>query len=186
MAFTQPDLTQSVLAKISEIVTPDCYPNGFCLDFDVLFSKINAKVYVLDPKNNASGQICLDPHNQNPLILINTEEPPLRQRFTLAHEVGHFISYKAGSYSKKPLEASEGGILERNFLTDRNTMTEEDRKCETEANKIAAEILMPREQVRKAVEKHGIHQSIPFYAGLFLVSSQSMAIRLDNLGYWIF
>jgi len=171
-----------VKEKLDNITNnPTYYPDGWSLDFAPLCDALEAKLYILQEKGS-SGQIKLDDQGK-PEIYISTQDPPLRQRFTIAHEIGHFISYQAESYSKDPL-STKNGILERSFLAK---MSNETLKCEQEANAIAAQLLMPEEKIRQAVARYGgANQPVAFYAELFLVSSQAMSIRLEKLGYWIF
>ena len=175
-------INTKVQDKLDKIINnPAYYPDGWSLDFAPLCNALEAKLYILQERGS-SGQIKLDSQGK-PEIYISTQDPPLRQRFTIAHEIGHFISYQAESYSKEPL-AQKDGILERSFLAK---MSSENLKCEQEANEIAAQLLMPEDKIKQAVARYGgANQPVAFYAELFLVSSQAMSIRLEKLGYWIF
>ena len=75
-------------------------------------------------------------------ILVNAEEAPVRQRFTIAHELGHWIC--------QCLEGSVGGSVEPVYCRAADVMSETARLAEREANVFAAELLMPEEQVRAA------------------------------------
>lgn len=74
-------------------------------------------------------------------ILLNEKDIPRRQRFTIAHELGHFFLHleKVGSQT---IICSKG----------------ESNPLETEANNFAAELLMPREmfllELLKLLEKY--------------------------------
>ena len=73
-------------------------------------------------------------------ILVNADEAPVRQRFTIAHELGHWICQcLEGSSASSPSTAGP-----------RTSMSETARLAEREANVFAAELLMPEEQVRAA------------------------------------
>ena len=120
-----------------------------------------------------SGSILRDDNNETYSIYVNRKHPPNRRRFTIAHEIGHYISFLKGSYSKEVLE--KNGALE-----DYAIMFREEGKCseaETEANLIAAEILMPEEKVRELVEQD---LTIEEMADKFFVSPASMAIRVQT------
>ena len=69
-------------------------------------------------------------------ILVNADEPDTRQRFTVAHELGHWIC--------QCLEGSAEPMMCR----DKDLSTAADRAREREANVFAAELLMPEEAVR--------------------------------------
>ena len=70
-------------------------------------------------------------------ILVNAREPETRQRFTIAHELGHWIC--------QCLEGTVAPVLCR----DKDLSTAADRALEREANVFAAELLMPEEAVRR-------------------------------------
>lgn len=72
--------------------------------------------------------------SSTPMILINSEQVKTRKKFTLAHELGHVI-----------IPWHTGTI----FSDDSDILQGEDeyREMETEANRFAAELLMPTEWV---------------------------------------
>lgn len=69
-------------------------------------------------------------------ILVNAEEGPQRQRFTIAHELGHWIC--------QCLEGSTEPV----YCRDTDLKTTASRAAEREANVFAAELLMPEAEVR--------------------------------------
>ena len=112
------------------------------------------------------------------VIGVNALHHPNRQRFTIAHEIGHFMLdhfdevHVDKAVIKLRNEASRKGIL----------------KEEVEANRFAAELLMPREFLEKELSRgslsdllddHGMQQ----LAKRFQVSVQAMSNRLTSLGY---
>jgi IrrE N-terminal-like domain len=80
--------------------------------------------------SDISGQIRLRPDDDVYEIKINISDPPVRQRFTVAHEIGHFLLHR----SEIDGDGITDTILFRSKLSDRK---------ETEANKIAAMLLLP-------------------------------------------
>lgn len=118
-------------------------------------------------------------------IFVNETHPPLRKRFTIAHEIGHFYQYKYGATSlnefAKKLD-SEGIITD--FWIERNG---ESNEAEKEANQIAAEILMPEDIVKSFIfnERSTLaHKTIADMAKIFGVSETAMAFRLKNLNLY--
>ena len=91
---------------------------------------------VSDPFLPVSGEFSLEEKNR-PLIRSNTSENPLRQKFTLAHALGHFV-LNHGPEFRDPVS---------NFLENVR-----DRK-EVEANRFAVALLMPEPAVRFFVDK---------------------------------
>lgn len=108
----------------------------------------------------------------------NKHQPKVRQRFTIAHEIGHYQLHK----DKLPLFVDKGySALYRNS----DSSTGEVRR-EREANAFAAALLMPKQLLIKEIEGHsfdlGNDSSLDELSKLFGVSTQAMAIRLSNLG----
>lgn len=100
-------------------------------------------------------------------IKVNKYEIPERQRFTIAHEIAHFLLHR-DQIGRGVIDS----VLYRSNLTSRS---------ETEANKLAAEIIMPSTLLSKEITKRGgIKQ--PFIvddlAALFRVSAPAMKVRL--------
>ena len=102
------------------------------------------------------------------------ERWPARRRFTVAHEIGHW-----------ELHASE---VEEGFICRFGDVREEqpdkgspEQVREREANRFAAELLMPESRVRARVGAVGVQ--VPELADEFDVSALAMAWRLHNLEY---
>ena len=112
----------------------------------------------------------------NPYIRYNFFEDPKRQRFTIAHELGHFVLHK-----ETPLfvDKKNDRIMYRNS----ESTTGEIRK-EREANAFAAALLMPMSFIRDEWQKIPLKQNpVEYLANVFTVSEQAMSFRLANLGY---
>lgn len=107
--------------------------------------------------------------NSEPVIYVARDHPLVRQRFTIAHELGHIaLGHLAGK---------EGELVDNAKRLRSATWDIEERA----ANGFAAELLMPGQWVKEAVSA-GI-RSIPELATLFGVSNQAISIRLENLGF---
>lgn len=104
--------------------------------------------------------------NGGPLITYNPKESPVRQRFTIAHELGHHVLGHGARDRDTP----------ENF-----SMGTRDPK-EVDANKFAADLLMPPQFVRAMVEVNNI-RSLRQLSHLFHVSTAAMGYRLRSLGY---
>lgn len=109
-------------------------------------------------------------------IGINSLESSYRQRFSIAHEIAHYIlhSNHDTAFFDEPFEV---------FMRDEHSSTGTDRR-EIEANQLAAQILMPRpwveEEFRK-LEKHAPEEQIKIMASKFDVSEPAMTFRMLNL-----
>ncbi len=128
--------------------------------------EVDFKASTLAP--GISGEI--RPHPEEPgrfLVKINRHDPPRRQRFTAAHELAHFLLH-----SDQIGNGIEDDVLYRSSLSDRR---------EAEANRLAADILMPHDLVEELMEtaKALSIDDIPSYlADQFEVSEAAMKIRL--------
>lgn len=100
-------------------------------------------------------------------IRVNRNDSVRRQRFTVAHEIGHFL-----------LHADEIGdgitddVLYRSTLSDRR---------EAQANRIAADILMPEHLIDEWIDRAHVlkvDDVVGFLADRFQVSEAAMKIRL--------
>lgn len=94
---------------------------------------------VLPYGNEIAGFINLDTKT----IYVNKDDPPNRQRFTIAHELGHYILHP--EFIKDDTKYS---VLLRQILTNKNYAPEE-----KEANCFAANLLVPDEMLRKYEDK---------------------------------
>lgn len=107
-------------------------------------------------------------------IYINREESPTRIRFTVAHEIGHYMLH---------LKDSTGSLIDRDvnlFRSSQGSGTSELARQEYEANRFAAALLMPRYAVFE--EWHRLGQSSVSLARRFAVSPRAMRNRLRELG----
>lgn len=114
------------------------------------------------------------------IIGINSAHAKTRQRFTLAHEIGHLVMHSKKIFVDKVVKVS--------FRDKRSSMAIDND--EIEANQFAAELLMPRflieDEITKLVTRKKFVPSkdwlINELASTFEVSPQSMEYRLSNLG----
>lgn len=102
-------------------------------------------------------------------ILVSRAEPIVRQRFTIAHEIGHFILHN----NAVPEEIRYRKDLSQ--LHDLGPLNE----GEKEANWFAASLLMPREAIDYYWSFLG---DISDLANKFRVSTSAASFRLKNLG----
>jgi Zn-dependent peptidase ImmA (M78 family) len=108
------------------------------------------------------------------IIGVNDAHHPLRQRFTVAHELGHAV-----------LDRNDGMHIDRAFRLRNATSSLAIDPEEVAANAFAAELLMPEEEVRAAVGE-GLDitddRVVRDLARQFGVSQQAFIYRLANLG----
>lgn len=118
--------------------------------------------------DNASG--CIERHpNGSFEITYDITEAQVRQRFTIAHEIGH---YALG-------HLNEQHRCFRDHPT--NFMSNAQSAQERQANAFAAELLMPESIVTYAIQKKGVTK-VTELANVFNVSQAAMSYRLKNIG----
>jgi len=111
-------------------------------------------------------------------IGVNASESEVRQRFTIAHELGHIFMHR-----QDPLSYDTSAELIH--FRDGHSATGADPK-EREANAFAAELLMPEEVVRKEIQDMkgiNLHDSraMSRLADKFGVSQAALTVRLVSL-----
>ncbi len=100
------------------------------------------------------------------LIQVSNSDSPKRQRFSIAHEVSHYI-----------LHDGEEFVEYRKPLSDYDNADELYK--EVQANMLASALLMPKKLVTTAWENT---KDIDDLAEIFNVSKATAYYRLDNLG----
>ena len=119
------------------------------------------------------------------IIGINSRHASVRQRFTVAHELGHFL-----------LHAGNKVHVDREFRVNFRDVTHTTGSAgeEMEANRFAAAILMPESLMREAFRRKTSNgfdplgdddEAVEFIQKLareFKVSYQALLIRLGELG----
>ena|ERR1700722_13363927 len=122
-------------------------------------------VWEVDLPRDISGKIMKDSKhggNSGYSVLINSNDSLVRKRFTVGHEIGHFVLHRS--------QIGDGLVDDAMYRSGLSTW------AEVQANKAAADILMPYSLIDKAVQSGT--KSIEDLAALFVVSRQAMAIRL--------
>lgn len=130
---------------------------------------ISVKLSTMQP--GQSGQISRE--GDNYVIRINRHETRERQRYTLAHEIAHFLLHR------DEIDRLEGGIVDN--VLYRSGAPE---RKEYEANRLAADLIMPRDVVQSEMEAFGTPASdeiIDRMAEIFQVSKAAMEIRLTTV-----
>lgn len=114
--------------------------------------------------DSVSGMIRKDPErggSSGYAVFANADHAKTRRRFTIAHEIGHFILHR---------DLIGDGITDDALYRSRLR-----GGLEAAANRFAAGVLMPWDLIRQAVESGT--DSVEALAELFAVSRSAMAIR---------
>jgi Zn-dependent peptidase ImmA (M78 family) len=168
------NMPQDPEAAAKELLTTVWAPGWSDLPYPVNPAKIaeslGLKVYTVGLDQDVSGML-VKRAGRDPEIYLNASDSKNRQRFTCAHELGHYVK-RTLSGDVSPSEDWESIDL-RNQLSASGTDPEE-----VWANKFGAALLMPR----ALVEKLHRELAVPALAYEFGVSSDAMSLRLQNLG----
>lgn len=127
--------------------------------------------------DEVSGALIRD--GKSAIIAVNSAQHENRQRFTIAHEIGHFILHKRALRH-----------FDEDFRIDfRNSVSSEaTQRDEIVANRFAAALLMPesflrRDLLRMGVDQRNVDDAIQALAVRYKVSRRAMELRLVNLGF---
>ncbi|MEB3437923.1 ImmA/IrrE family metallo-endopeptidase [Pseudomonas sp. A2] len=114
---------------------------------------------------NASGQASLAITDEGPVFFCdyNRDEIIYRNRFTLAHELGHVLLGHVNEHNTQQRDTTFGNY----------------NPIERAANTFAAELVMPEQRVR---ELFSGATSVQQMSEAFGVSNAAMSYRLKNLG----
>ncbi|MGQ7829399.1 ImmA/IrrE family metallo-endopeptidase [Altererythrobacter sp. Z27] len=116
-----------------------------------------------------SGMIKPNEDGDGYVIKVNRFEPKARQRFTIAHEIAHFLLHR-----DRIQAGVVDSVLYRSKLSSR---------LEAEANRLAADIIMPRDLVEEIADLENLSdhdQLVERLAQRFDVSKQAMDIRMGG------
>ena len=129
---------------------------------------LGIEVWTSDLDRNVAG-LLVRRKGRAPEIYVSAVDQPNRQRFTIAHEVGHFIERAAKGQAEEPV----------NQIDYRDDVSSEgSNPREMYANGFAAALLMPAKQLR---EYWKLNPDPEMLARKFKVSLVAMQHRLNNL-----
>ncbi len=132
----------------------------------------NLGIRIEQSKNYAKGK---DGHIQinekgEVSIIINERKAAVRRRFTIAHEIAHFVIHRDYLEEHRVIDR-DGDIIDFEY-----------RGRELEANQFAANLLMPTNHFIKAWQALGAEPKIQDIADFFGVSKDATYYRALSLG----
>jgi len=143
------------------------------IDVHALANEKGARVVEEALDDDTSGVLVIK--NNQAVIGVNKYHHHRRRRFTIAHELGHFLLHGNGPKV----------FVDTIFYRDADS-TEGLYEEEIAANAFAAELLMPERILRQYLDRQGIdvldEVAVKRLALKFDVSEQALTIRLINLG----
>lgn len=136
---------------------------------------VGAKIYYEPFDGQVSGLMHRRP-DESTIIGINSSHPTSRQRFSIAHELGHLVLHRDEQFhvdEKPPIRFRD---QESSLATNSD---------EIEANQFASELLMPENLVMREIDKLpddiDPEDAVRHLADRFRVSEQAMTVRLNRL-----
>ncbi len=128
-----------------------------------------------DLEDGVSGMLIRQ--DEHAVMAVNVNHHEHRQRFTIAHELGHFLMHQ-----DSPSVFVDDLLV--HFRADKGSRRFDPR--EREANEFAAALLMPRAFLNADLHSRPIDvsddESVRELAALYKVSAQALTIRLMTLG----
>jgi Zn-dependent peptidase ImmA (M78 family) len=152
------------------------------IDLNRISESLGARTKFTPLEDKVSGALLVKGNEKH--IMINSNHSVTRQRFTLAHEIGHlqlhdaenrlFIDEQMRVYQR--VDASQAAVYQQ--PGSMTTPVEEQ-----EANMFAACLLMPRALLERAALERDLTDELEVsaLATAFCVSEQAMSIRLQQL-----
>lgn len=143
------------------------YKETYPLPLEELVEELGIKVEYKFSDDGIAGF-----YDGNKTIYINKGHPPVRQRFSLSHELGHYLMDHGSSFRQSLV-----------------VYDAEEKRKERNANLFARSILMPIDEIDKFLQtfKDKIEKGeIPFTQSLvkkFGVSIDALKVRLMTLGF---
>lgn len=161
------------LAKLTpaEKAVLDRHMSEYPVKLGQLAKDLGVAIRVSSLGTGISGQISREGNQY--VIRVNRNEARERQRFTIGHELAHYLLHR--SIIDSDPEGITDTVLYRSGKPER---------IEFEANRLAAEIVMPMSLIEKELKKDfgGVvtEATIESLASRFEVSKAAMEIKLTN------
>ena len=167
------DITDAEIAEKVDKILNETYLLSTPVEVVNIANFYGFTVYEMNMDSDVSGLIMVDDKDIEgfdtiKLIVINKKHPATRQRFTIAHELGHYF------LENRP----------KKCFSHRDDAGRYDKK-ERDANRFASALLMPEDSVKREFAEisssYTTSAVISIIASKFNVSSSAAEIRLKNL-----
>ncbi len=164
-------------------------PNQCFIDMENLIRACDIHYISKELPDNISGA-SMTTDDGKKVVVVNNGHHPNRQRFTIAHELGHLLLGHDKSLNYTEVENSDDQNTSQILFRDDKASEGFDWR-EIEANHFAASLLMPRKLLNYQIEEITKNKSECYLseldvcnlAKIFGVSPISMSIRLSRLGF---
>ena len=165
--FDEPEMLAD-LDSIRKQAKEEGYVDGYKLDVEKFIKDKyqNIKILKVVLASDVSGK--LEYKDGYWMMSVNKLHPNVRQRYTLGHELGHYLNHRDS------VKSFEDTVFFRN--NQKSSM-------EYMADQFAARLLMPENDVNELVSR-GV-KTVKEMASKFGVSLEAMKYRLEQLGYGV-
>lgn len=171
---------KSVIRKAEKLLI-SCFGSNLPLPIDLfkIADFLSIDIIYNDLDDDVSGYLLVE-DNQSKAV-INESHHPNRQRFTIAHEIGHYCLHVPKNTDTLFIDKGYS-IHKRDKNSSLGTISEE-----REANLFASVLLMPGKLVKDVIENNDIDflddYDVKELSDSFGVSEQAFAFRLAKLKY---
>jgi Zn-dependent peptidase ImmA (M78 family) len=161
----------SYARKMARKVIKDYGLSEVPTDLQKIFRSLGLEYIELNDPKDIDGAI-IEIEDKPKIAVLNKARPIQRQRFTLAHELGHIFL----QHTQRDIYDPEA---EREKEEYDSVVSHKKPPAEVEADVFASELLVPLDQIKK-LEKD--IDNVGKMAEIFNVSKQAMALAVMN--YW--
>ena len=165
------------LRPIAEALLADVGVNRPPVPVKLIAESLGATVRYAPFNGELAGMLIRDDVERGVVIGINSLHHPNRQRFTIAHECGHLQLHEG---QRAFVDRSPFRINRRDELSSQATDAEE-----IEANRFAAELLMPYKMIMDDVQGSDLdiddEAAVRELANRYGVSLQAMTLRIRSV-----
>ena len=169
--------TGATLRPIAEALLADAGSRKLPIPVEVIAKSLGATVRYAPFKGELAGMLIRDDVKRGVVIGVNSLHHPNRQRFTIAHECGHLQLHKG---RQAYIDRSPLRINRRDEVSSQATNAEE-----IEANRFAAELLIPYEMIMNDVLESDLdiddEMALRELADRYGVSLQAMMLRIRSV-----
>lgn len=166
----------------------DEYWDGkFPVDPNSIAVKMGMEVYFVPIPGELAGLILKDDRERVPSIFVDKNATTSRKRFTIAHEIGHYIERFRDSESPDQKIPGHFGFRDKSMTSDEKILagcrptdsgTSDQSQRELFADYFACCLLIPEDKVLEFVNKGANIKDVATYFG---VSAATMRNRLNDL-----
>jgi Zn-dependent peptidase ImmA (M78 family) len=175
-------MNRTDIEKITEDLIREIGISTFPIDLEKIANHLNIQIVYDDLEDDVSGFLVAE-RQDKAVAVINTSHHPNRQRFTIAHEIGHFKLHVQSANE-------ETIFVDKKYSFHRDTNSSLGiYDQERDANAFASNLLMPEHMVAAAIAEMNLYtlddNHMPILAKKIGVSEQALGFRLQSLGYQI-